>query len=551
MDVGASIAFVSDPPARGAMDLPPRDPARRFLDDTQLTAIGLTAASLTAAVLPTYLIVEERWGTDMAIAAAVAGWLVANVAIAWTLRARPRLAWRRNVAFPAWALVAVASAAVLSLSDAGATLGVDPLTPAATRITIGIAAIGVAIAAAGRIALSLSRRLCPALAGCVAPSRAGRAGGDRHLGDDRGARPRWTGDGDGAAQGGEPVAQTAKAAALLERRAADAVVEDLHKRDAVAPPDVNADLGRVGVFGGVHDRLRRAEVQRGLDVGREPLAELVDDVHGHRRPRGDFAERSGETVRGEQRWMDAMREVAQVPEAPLDMAVRQLKELGGLRRVAGQRPHPGAERHERADESLLRAVVEVALDASPGVVRRAHHPAPRVGELARDGRVGLGPARALLGAAAVGDVEDDAVEPFALVPLDGAASLEHPPVVARRGTDAVLELVRSVRLDRHPDLALDPPVVVRVHERHVRATAVLDEVRRRIPGDPLDLVADHVHRPVRVQIAPVDRTRDVAGERREQRRRIRRRERLRHGTRLDDPPLPMGTAPPLRCCPRR
>src|SRR3954471_10690167 len=159
MDVGASIAFVSEPPAPGAMDQPPRDPARRFLDDTELSAIALTAVALTAAVLPTFLIVHSRWGTDMAIAAAVAGWLVANVAIAWTLRARPRLAWRRNVAFPAWALVAVASAAVLSLSEAGATLGVDPLTPAATRITIGIAAIGVAIAAAGRIALSLSRRL--------------------------------------------------------------------------------------------------------------------------------------------------------------------------------------------------------------------------------------------------------------------------------------------------------------------------------------------------------------------------------------------------------
>src|SRR4051794_31544841 len=158
MDVGASIAFVSDPPARGAMDLPPRDPARRFLDDTQLTAIGLTAASLTAAVLPTYLIVEERWGTDMAIAAAVAGWLVANVAIAWTLRARPALAWRRNIAFPAWALIAVASAVVLSFTSAGATLGVDPLTAAAARIMVGVAAVGVAVAAAGRV-VSLSRRL--------------------------------------------------------------------------------------------------------------------------------------------------------------------------------------------------------------------------------------------------------------------------------------------------------------------------------------------------------------------------------------------------------
>ena len=65
MDVGASVAFVSEPPAPGAMDNPPRDPARRFLDGTQLWAIGLTAVSLTAAVLPTFLIVEERWGVEM------------------------------------------------------------------------------------------------------------------------------------------------------------------------------------------------------------------------------------------------------------------------------------------------------------------------------------------------------------------------------------------------------------------------------------------------------------------------------------------------------
>jgi hypothetical protein len=141
------------------MDHPPRDPARRFLDDTELSAIALTAVALAAAVLPTFLIVQDRWGTDMAIAAAVAGWLVANVGIAWTLRARPGLAWRRNVAFPVWALVAVASAVALSLTPAGATLGVDLLTTGAVRITVGVAAIGLAIAVAGRVALSLSRRL--------------------------------------------------------------------------------------------------------------------------------------------------------------------------------------------------------------------------------------------------------------------------------------------------------------------------------------------------------------------------------------------------------
>jgi P-type Ca2+ transporter type 2C len=159
MDIGASIAFVSEPSAPDAMKQPPRDPARRFLDDTQLSAIALTAGAMTAAVLPTFLIVHAQWGTDMAVAAAVAGWLVAKVAVAWGLRARPGLPLRRNVAFPGWALIAAASAAVLSLTQVGATLGVDPLTVGAAGITVGVAAAGVALAAAGRVAVSLSRRL--------------------------------------------------------------------------------------------------------------------------------------------------------------------------------------------------------------------------------------------------------------------------------------------------------------------------------------------------------------------------------------------------------
>src|SRR4029079_396120 len=67
MDVGASIALFSEPSAPDAMDHPPRDPARRFLDDTQLSAIALTAVALTAAVLPTFLIVHAEGAPDMAI----------------------------------------------------------------------------------------------------------------------------------------------------------------------------------------------------------------------------------------------------------------------------------------------------------------------------------------------------------------------------------------------------------------------------------------------------------------------------------------------------
>ena len=159
MDIGASIAFVSEPQAPGSMDRPPRDPAKRFLDDTQLSAIGLTAVALIVAVLPTFLIVEHRNGADMAIAAAVLGWLSANTAVAWCLRAQPGLPWRRNIAFPLWAFVAIVSGAALSLTDAGASLGVETLTPAAAAITVAVAVAGVAVAAAGRAALSVSRRL--------------------------------------------------------------------------------------------------------------------------------------------------------------------------------------------------------------------------------------------------------------------------------------------------------------------------------------------------------------------------------------------------------
>jgi P-type Ca2+ transporter type 2C len=159
MDIGASVAFVSEPTAPETMDRPPRDPSSRFLDGTQISTISLTAAALTVAVLPAFLIVRAHSGTGMGIAAAVAAWLIANVAIAWSLRARPGLPLRRNIAFPAWALVALIAAAILSLTQAGATLGVEPLTTGALGITAGAAAAGVALAAAGRVTLSLSSRL--------------------------------------------------------------------------------------------------------------------------------------------------------------------------------------------------------------------------------------------------------------------------------------------------------------------------------------------------------------------------------------------------------
>ena len=159
MDLGASVAFVSEPSAPGTMARAPRDPARRFLDPPQVAAIGLTAAALTAAVLSAFLLARAEAGQVAAVAAAFAAWLVAHAAIAWTLRTRPRLAWRRNVAFPAWALTAGLTAVVFALTPAGAVVGLEPLSGPAAATTAVAAVFGVALAAAGRRALSLPQRL--------------------------------------------------------------------------------------------------------------------------------------------------------------------------------------------------------------------------------------------------------------------------------------------------------------------------------------------------------------------------------------------------------
>ena len=159
MDIGASVAFVSEPAAPRAMDRPPRDPSQRFLDRAQIGATVLTALALTAAVLPAFVIVYEVAGAATGTAAATAAWLVAHTAIAWTLRTRPGLPLRANVAFPAWALVAALTAAVFALTPVGEVIGIEPLTAAGLAVTLAVAAAGVAVAAVGRRALALPERL--------------------------------------------------------------------------------------------------------------------------------------------------------------------------------------------------------------------------------------------------------------------------------------------------------------------------------------------------------------------------------------------------------
>jgi P-type Ca2+ transporter type 2C len=157
MDLGASVAFVAEPAAPGAMHHPPRLARAGFLDRPTLGALAVTAAALTTAVLPAYLLLRDDPG--VARSAAVLAWLAGHALIAWTLRARPALPWRRNFAFPAWAAAAIVAGLAVTTTHAGDLIHLTPLTGHAAVVVAACVAVAVLVAAIGRWLLHLGSRL--------------------------------------------------------------------------------------------------------------------------------------------------------------------------------------------------------------------------------------------------------------------------------------------------------------------------------------------------------------------------------------------------------
>ena len=171
-----------------------------------------------------------------------------------------------------------------------------------------------------------------------------------------------------------------------------------------------------------------------------------------------------------------------------------------------------------ADEPLLGAVVEVALDLAPRGVGGLDDAGPRRAQLLGARRLDLAPAQRVLGLAAVGDVEDRAVHPQPPArALDELAAVEHPADLAVGAHDPVLEDERVVGVVGVLDRLEDLRAVVGVDDAHQRPLGAGDEVRRRVAGDALDLVADQREREVGVPGRAVDRARDVDHQRAQQR----------------------------------
>jgi len=160
MDLGASVAFVAEPTAPGAMHRPPRPPGTGFLDRSVAAAIVTTAAALTLAVLPAYLLLASTGASSgQARAAAVLAWLAAHALIAWMLRTQPALPWHANPAFPAWAAAAIGTGIILTLIPASQLIGLQPMPLQWLPAVAGLVILAtLAARAAARLPL-LARRL--------------------------------------------------------------------------------------------------------------------------------------------------------------------------------------------------------------------------------------------------------------------------------------------------------------------------------------------------------------------------------------------------------
>ncbi len=115
---------------------------------------------------------------------------------------------------------------------------------------------------------------------------------------------------------------------------------------------------------------------------------------------------------------------------------------------------------------------------------------------------------------ALGDVEDHAVKPGLIVGLDDSLATVEDPCDGPVSSDySVLEGEWSVLLCRRPYLAFHICPVVGVDDAGEGSGTVPNEVRRRMAGDALDLIADQCHRPVVVERAAIDRTGHVGDDR--------------------------------------
>ncbi len=208
----------------------------------------------------------------------------------------------------------------------------------------------------------------------------------RQLRGQRRARAVVALDAERAAVRGDAVGETTQAGAGGGRGAARAVIFDGDNKLPVFASGTEDDPGRIRVLDGVGETFTGDEVGGALEATVEPLARNLH-LDRHRRATGKLAERraqAGVELGGRK----AMRELAQLVDRERDLGERTVERVtGALWRRRAELVLGVAQREPDRDESLLGAIVKVALDPAALGVAGGDDPGPRsldLGQLAAD-----------------------------------------------------------------------------------------------------------------------------------------------------------------------
>jgi integrase len=198
--------------------------------------------------------------------------------------------------------------------------------------------------------------------------------GDGEVCGDERAAVGWALDPQLAVEDGKPVRQPEQTGPVGPG-ASDTVVAHLDPQAAVL--DARRDGGASGasVLGDVGERLGDDEVRGRLDGrGEPPHRHPVLDRHRH--PRSQRAHSCAQPALGQDRWQDAVRQLAQLVGRVLGVVECLGHERRGSILLVLERAVRQFERDDRVHEPLLRTVVQIANHPPALLIGRRHDPRP-------------------------------------------------------------------------------------------------------------------------------------------------------------------------------
>ncbi len=267
---------------------------------------------------------------------------------------------------------------------------------------------------------------------------------------------RRAGDREPAAERLDAVREPAQAGAGREVGAALAVVAHLDADRVCCRADRHRDGGGVRVLGRVREALGDEVVDRGFERLGEPVVGDSLDLDRERCAGGDCFEGGSEAAVGEHSGVEAACELTQLLERELELLRRRVDQLARRPWIVVEPRVRKPQLQRQRDESLLGAVVEVALEPAALRVALAHDPRARLDEL-----------RACLGALErqcdeLGEVVEPALGIGAERLLGRRGDEHHPPGATADDdrcpdTRAVTRLVHAPGgLAAHTGIVVDP-----------------------------------------------------------------------------------------------